>query len=334
MRIPLSIVLLSLSSALPAQPPPIIDMHLHALRLEDFVSLGGPPPIPHCVPMTEYPVPGAGRSWGDIVRSRDVPCRALWSPASDQEVIERTVDIMTRRNVSAVTSGPLVDRYAQAVPDRVIPSLSLRGPGAPPLASVRESLQAGRFAVLGEVTAQYAGLAPDDPSLGPYWALAAELDVPVGIHIGTGPAGAPYLGFDRYRARLHSPFGLEEVLIRHPELRVYVMHAAWPMLDELLAMLWTHPQLYIDVAVIDWALPRSEFHRYLQRIVESGFGKRVLFGSDQMIWPEALELAIESIETAGFLSAEQKRDIFFNNAVRFLRLSPSQVASMHGEAGD
>jgi predicted TIM-barrel fold metal-dependent hydrolase len=333
MRIPASVLLLLLSGALPAQEPPIIDMHLHALRVQDFVSLGGPPPIPHCVPMTDYPVPDSGRRWAEIVRSRDLPCRALWSPASDQEVMERTVAIMKRRNVFAVTSGPLVESYAQAAPGRVIPSLSLRGPGAPPLASVRQSLQERRFAVLGEVTAQYAGLAPDDPSLVPYWALAAELDVPVGIHIGTGPVGAPYVGFDRYRARLHSPLALEEVLVRHADLRVYIMHAGWPMLDDLLAMLWTHPQLYLDVGVINWALPRAEFHRYLQRIVDAGFGRRVLFGSDQMIWPEALELAIESIETAGFLSAEQKRDIFFNNAVRFLRLTPQQVAAMHGKAG-
>jgi predicted TIM-barrel fold metal-dependent hydrolase len=29
---------------------------------------------------------------------------------------------------------------------------------------------------------------------------------------------------------------------------------------------------------------------------------------------------IQSIETAPFLTAEQKRDIFYNNAARFLRL--------------
>ena len=32
-----------------------------------------------------------------------------------------------------------------------------------------------------------------------------------------------------------------------------------------------HPQVYVDVAVIDFVLPRVEFHRYLQRIVEAGF---------------------------------------------------------------
>ena len=45
-----------------------------------------------------------------------------------------------------------------------------------------------------------------------------------------------------------------------------------------------------------------------------------MFGSDQMIWPDAVGMAIEGVESADFLTKEQKRDIFYNNAVRFLRL--------------
>jgi len=45
-----------------------------------------------------------------------------------------------------------------------------------------------------------------------------------------------------------------------------------------------------------------------------------MFGSDQMIWPDTIRIAIETIESADFLSADQKRDIFYNNAARFLRL--------------
>jgi len=107
------------------------------------------------------------------------------------------------------------------------------------------------------------------------------------------------------------------------------MHAAWPMIDDLLAVLWTHPQVYVDVGAISCILPQKEFHRYLQRIVEAGFGKRVMFGSDQMVWPENIEIAIESIQTASFLSQEQKRDILFNNAARFLRLTRDQIKAMH-----
>lgn len=144
--------------------------------------------------------------------------------------------------------------------------------------------------------------------------------------------GAPYLGFGDYRARLHSPLLLEEVLIRHPDLRLYVMHAGWPMIDDLLALLWAHPQVHVGTGVLGFALPRTEFHRYLQRIVEAGFGDRVMFGSDQMVWPEALEIAVQGIETAPFLSEAQKRAILYDNAARFLRLSDAEIDRHHGRA--
>jgi len=72
-------------------------------------------------------------------------------------------------------------------------------------------------------------------------------------------------------------------------LRVYIMHAGWPMLDDLLAVLWAHPQVHVDVGIICYALPRKEFHRYVERIVEAGVwqshhvrvGPNELAGSDR-----------------------------------------------------
>lgn len=45
-------------------------------------------------------------------------------------------------------------------------------------------------------------------------------------------------------------------------------------------------------------------------------------GSDQTVWLCAIDIAVEGIRSADFLSEEQKRDIFFNNATRFLRWEP------------
>jgi predicted TIM-barrel fold metal-dependent hydrolase len=45
-----------------------------------------------------------------------------------------------------------------------------------------------------------------------------------------------------------------------------------------------------------------------------------------MVWPGTIERAIGVIEQAPFLSKEQKRDIFYNNAARFLRLSKEDMA--------
>ena len=74
--------------------------------------------------------------------------------------------------------------------------------------------------------------------------------------------------------RLSNPLLLEGVLIRHPKLRLYVMHAGWPMIDQIVGLLYAHPQVYVDTGVIDWFVPRKEFHAYLKRLVDAGFEKR------------------------------------------------------------
>ena len=93
--------------------------------------------------------------------------------------------------------------------------------------------------------------------------------------------------------------------------------------------MYTYPNVYAGLSTITWVIPRVTFHAYLQALVENGLAKRLMFGSDQMMWPETIALAIDAIETADFLAQEQKRDIFYNNAARFLRLSKETIAKHH-----
>jgi predicted TIM-barrel fold metal-dependent hydrolase len=67
----------------------------------------------------------------------------------------------------------------------------------------------------------------------------------------------------------------------------------------------------------------AEFHRYLRGLVEAGYGKRIMFGSDQMVWPEAIEMAVAAIQSADYLSPEQRGDIFYHKAAQLLRLEPA-----------
>ena len=93
----------------------------------------------------------------------------------------------------------------------------------------------------------------------------------------------------KMRADSGHPLLLEDVLVRHPKLRLYVMHAGWPFLDEMKALLYEHPQVYVDVGVIGWSQPRPEFDRFLRGLVEAGYARRIMFGSDQMVWPDRIE---------------------------------------------
>lgn len=320
-RLALVLPLLLLPSAAPAQQdaPPIIDMHMHAKGAADF----GPPPRPLCIPVSLHGVV-------------DPQCpEPVLSPLTDEAMIKQTVAILERRNIIGVLSGYTLEKirpFQEAAPGRFIPAYGLNLSRDDTLSpdALRRHLEAGDFSILGEIANQYAGIAPDDERMEPYWALAEALDIPVAIHMGEGYPGAPYLGDPKYRARLGSPFLLEEVLVRHPKLRAYVMHYGSPLVDEMIAVLYTHPQVYVDIGGNQWTYPREYFYGQLKKFIDAGFGKRVMFGSDQMVWPELIEPSIAIIDEAPFLSEKQKRDIFYNNAARFLRLSEEEIARHHG----
>lgn len=63
--------------------------------------------------------------------------------------------------------------------------------------------------------------------------------------------------------------------------------------------------------------------------MNTGFGKRIMFGTDQMLWPEAISIAVRTVKEALFLSEEEKRDILYNNAARFLKLSQETISEHH-----
>lgn len=264
------------------------------------------------------------------------PCAdPVWSPATDADLMNQSIAAVRRMNVFGVLSGPasIVDTWVAAEPMRFMPALQLNvaAPNQPSVAALRERHAQKKLVAIGEVTNQYGGALPDDPRMEPYWQLAEDLDIPVGYHLGTPPPGVIYLGAGKARARMHSAMLLEEVLVKHPKLRLYVMHAGYPLLDDMLAMLYAHPQLHVDVGVIVYTQPRAAFYRYLRALVESGFGNRVMFGSDQMVWPGVIERSIAVITEAPFLSASQKRDILYNNAARFLRLTEEDMARHRGK---
>lgn len=301
---------------------PVIDMHLHAMAATDQ----GPPPMAICPGEFAGAAHDPSAPWGAgfMERLKNPPCDdPIWSAETDEALRDQSLAELERLNVSGVLSGTRerVAEWKSLAPDRIIAGHQFNVTRETYSAQdVGDYFDEGGFEVLAEVSNQYDGIAPDDPRFDDFWRVAAEKDIPVGIHIGVGPPGAPYL-FDGYRARLHSPLALEEILVRHPTLRVYVMHAGWPMLDDMKAMLYAHPQLYVGTGVLQMALTRAEYYDFLENLVNAGFIERIMFGSDQMVWPGLIEEGINAINEAPFLTTEQKTMILHDNAARFLRLA-------------
>ena len=286
---------------------PIIDVHLHSRSLA-ALKAQGPNPITGTKP-----------------------------PGSVEEHMKQTLAIMDQYNiVLGIVSGGSRDlralegptQFKKRAPDRIWAAPAF---GKPVLGveELRSLYKSGDLSAMGEITAQYEGLSPSDMSLEPYFALAESLDIPVGIHTGLSFPGITQMGFPEFRVSLGNPVLFEELLNRHPKLRVWLMHAGWPFLAETIGILNVYPQVYVDIAVINWIRPREEFYSYLKELVKSGFGNRIMFGSDQMSWPDAIGMAVESIQRADFLSEQEKRDILYNNAARFLKLTPDQITKHH-----
>jgi len=305
-------------------PQPVIDMHLHAFKIGDAAGAASCPGSRRRF----YPPidPRAPFQPGKFIACTN-PFRA---PLTDEGLMRDSIAMLSKYNVRhAITSGDLPDvqRWRAAAPDRIVPAIAFAedvNKYSPD--QFRRLHAAGEFSVFAEVENEYLGVSPADPRWEPYFALAEELDIPVGIHMGEGPInGGHFPGYEAYRVRFTSPLLLEGVLVKHPKLRIYAMHYGSPMVEQTIAMMFTYPNLYIDVACNDWMMPRAQFYAQLKQMVDAGFEKRIMFGSDQIYWPQGIGEAISSIQHAPFLSASQKRDILYNNAARFLRLSPAQI---------
>lgn len=217
----------------------------------------------------------------------------------------------------------LLKRWMGTQPGLFIPGIGFNLPNAVTTDFIRAEHKAGRLSVIGEIGAPWVGYSAGDTAYERFFALAEELDIPIAVHAGSAGGQATYHGSPRYRMELNRPLRLEDMLARHPNARVDMMHAGWPFADETVALMKLHPQVYVDIGVIAWTQPPEEFHSYLRRLMGDGLGKRIMFGSDQMVWPEAIGMTVDAIESATFLSRDQKRDIYCRNAARFLKLSPN-----------
>jgi hypothetical protein len=302
-----------------SKPLPIIDVHVHAMKVNPNFAM-------EMCPWFLGNMPG-----GDPTQPApafiNANCATPLKPAkTDKEMQEAVLETMQRLNMTIIAYGDpqILRSWSKAAPGRVIPGIGVSNPGDMSVKAFRDSLSSGFYKVMGEVAPQYQGLSPSDMSLDQYFAAAEQLNIPVGIHMGTGGNGMANLTQPKYRASLGNPFLLEDLLARHPKLKIWVMHAGYPMIDEIIALMGANAYVYVDLAGFIWSYPLEEIHAYIKRLVQAGFGKRILYGTDLLVWPKLIETSIGVIENANYLSFEQKRDILFNNAVRFFRLDESK----------
>ncbi|MDX2047295.1 MAG: amidohydrolase family protein [Chitinophagaceae bacterium] len=229
--------------------------------------------------------------------------------------------------VKAVVSGTVksVDEWkARDSSNIIIRGISIDHPGDDGMDSIKfESLiKEGKIEILGEVGAYYSGTTLSDSIWQPYLRVCEKYDIPVAVHTGGGDPGGTYSWSPKARLKLGDPYLIEDVLVKYPKLRIYIMHSGEDWHEHALRLMAYYPQLYSDLGAMLWVEPLTQRYvtDFLRNAKQAGYLDRVMFGSDQMRWPYAIKKSIDFLNSLSFLTKEEKQNIFYNNAARFLKL--------------
>lgn len=181
---------------------------------------------------------------------------------------------------------------------------------------VRQQIIDKKIDFLGEVLNEYYGISPSDSSLHPYYGLAQEFNLPIGIH--SGLAGPNHL-CPNYNPEMGDPILMKTILTKFPGLKIWIMHAGAPYLKGTLEILRDYPQVYADISVLanPDIMDNENFNSYMKSLIDAGFENRLMFGSDN----GDLNKMINAINELDFLTVEQKEKIFFGNAETFFGMN-------------
>lgn len=166
---------------------------------------------------------------------------------------------------------------------------------------------------------------PDHESYYPFYEQCVDLDVPIQMQVGSSLV--PFL------PSVGRPLALEQVAIDFPSLRIVGSHTGWPWVEEMVAVIQNHPNVYVTTSThypkTHWANPVSGLRplpRWDDRLIEfandgwvvdeSRGEDKVLLGTDFPEW----EYSIAIDEAREVLTPSAFTKVCRDNAVRVYKL--------------
>ena len=144
---------------------------------------------------------------------------------------------------------------------------------------------------------------PNHRLMYPCYSKCMELDIPFSLQVGHS---LELLPSDPGR-----PIYLDQVALDFPELKINASHTGWPWCEELTALAWKHPNVYLDISA---HLPKYLDKTIVQFMTTRGQNK-VLFGTNglglELCKKQFMELEIKD---------KVKNKILRENAIKLFKL--------------
>lgn len=118
----------------------------------------------------------------------------------------------------------------------------------------------------------------NDKRFYPVYEICSELNIPVTIHSSINFTTNRTIDYSR-------PIYLDEVACDFPELIIIANHGGWPWVNELVAIAWKHPNVYIEIGAVSpkyIGTPGSGWET-LMVYGNSLLQDRILFATDCML---------------------------------------------------
>lgn len=156
---------------------------------------------------------------------------------------------------------------------------------------------------------------PDHARYYPIYAKCAELGIPIQMQVGH----CLRYSQERPLKSVGRPITLDTIACDFPELKLVGIHTGWPWVEEMIAVAYKHPNVYIGS---DAYAPKHWSPQFVNYI-DSWGSRKVIFGTDfPVIDPERARAEIEQLD----IREESKRRFLRDNVIDLYGLTLPKVS--------
>ncbi len=154
---------------------------------------------------------------------------------------------------------------------------------------------------------------PTDKRMYPIYSTCVELDIPIWFHMS--------INYSTNTMEVERPIYLDVVAQQFPELKIIAGHGGWPWVNEMVAVAWRNPNIYIDIAsyLPKYLSMQGTGWEPLMHYGNTVLQDKILFGSTWLFMGLSIkQLADEVIKLP--LKEKVKEKWLYSNAARFFNI--------------
>jgi len=158
------------------------------------------------------------------------------------------------------------------------------------------------------------GMYCNDKRLYPLYSYCQQEEIPVTIHASINFSVTRKIDYSH-------PRYLEEVACDFPKLTIVANHAGWPWVNEMVAVAWKHPNVYMEIGGVSpryMVMPGTGWESFLT-YGNSVLKDQILFATDSIMPHDRVIKEVDLLP----LKDTVKENLLYKNALRVLKLPAS-----------